>query len=434
MNPNAIKIHTNRVRTEFDEKKIEQLSESIRLLGLINPIVIDDDNFLIAGERRLRAVKLLGWSDVDVRFFNDISDWEKLVMELEENIQREDITPTNEVLAKKRFHDLYQDKYGKTHKLGGRKGGWKLEDTAQLLGISVGKLSQDIQLAVAIEKNPDLGKEKTKAGAWNAFKRQQATVGHKIMALIARKKQQELVIHTDATGGTICAGTDKTGLLHKVEQYNYGTGILYNHDCLEIIPELPNDSINCLLTDPPWAVLFDEQFMEAPRGQIFSLIEKTLVSLYPKLINGSLCWMFCATKHLIKGHIYTLVEHSGYRIFDQILIWYKPRVAHSSRPYNELKNDYEPCLLFAKGEPRTFKDPMYAVQEALIKGRRLHPAQKPIEVLRTIITNSTVENETIIDPFCGSGQVLKAAKELNRRSIGCELGKDWYDVAITQVC
>ena len=59
----------------------------------------------------------------------------------------------------------------------------------------------------------------------------------------------------------------------------------------------------------------------------------------------------------------------------------------------------------------------------------LHPAQKPLELLRALIELVTVEGQIILDPFCGSGSTLVAAKQLGRNFIGMESDKNFADIA-----
>ena len=57
---------------------------------------------------------------------------------------------------------------------------------------------------------------------------------------------------------------------------------------------------------------------------------------------------------------------------------------------------------------------------------RLHPTEKPVELLKELITNATVQGEIVLDCFAGVGSTLVAAKEINRKYIGVELEKDYY--------
>ncbi|MDP9355970.1 MAG: ParB N-terminal domain-containing protein [Chloroflexota bacterium] len=86
----AIKVE-NRRREEFGD--LAGLAESISRLGLLHPIVVDDDGRLIAGERRLRACRELGFLEIEARRWGSLSDAERDEIELEENVRRKDLTP-----------------------------------------------------------------------------------------------------------------------------------------------------------------------------------------------------------------------------------------------------------------------------------------------------------------------------------------------------
>lgn len=96
-------------RKYFDEEALDELSESIKENGLIQPIIVkrDGDNYIIvAGERRYRAVKKLGMNEIDciVRDFDEI---EASKIAIIENIQREDLNPMEEARAYKTIIDEY---------------------------------------------------------------------------------------------------------------------------------------------------------------------------------------------------------------------------------------------------------------------------------------------------------------------------------------
>lgn len=80
----------DRLRQDFGD--IKALAKSIDTHGLFHPIVIDANNHLIAGERRLRAMQELGWTKAEVRQFEELSESERRVLELEENLLRKDLT------------------------------------------------------------------------------------------------------------------------------------------------------------------------------------------------------------------------------------------------------------------------------------------------------------------------------------------------------
>jgi ParB family chromosome partitioning protein len=91
-------------RQRRELRNIDELAESIQRIGLINPIVITSDGVLVAGERRLTAIRQLAWTHVPVQFAEDLSDYELQTIELEENIKRENLPWQDEVAALARFH------------------------------------------------------------------------------------------------------------------------------------------------------------------------------------------------------------------------------------------------------------------------------------------------------------------------------------------
>lgn len=110
------KVEPNREqpRKKFDEDALEELSESIKQFGVLQPLLVQDrkDHYeIIAGERRWRAAKLAGLKEIPV-IIKDYTNQEIVEISLIENIQREDLNPIEEALAYKRlleeFH-LKQD-------------------------------------------------------------------------------------------------------------------------------------------------------------------------------------------------------------------------------------------------------------------------------------------------------------------------------------
>ena len=108
IDPNLLRPNPKQPRTEFDPKKLEELSESIRQHGILEPIIIeaaDDGNFyIIAGERRTRASKMAGLTKVPVQL-RKFDEQQKLEMALIETIQRADLNPIEEAQA---YYNLIQ--------------------------------------------------------------------------------------------------------------------------------------------------------------------------------------------------------------------------------------------------------------------------------------------------------------------------------------
>ena len=91
-----MRIETNKViikkRVRGELREIPALMESMRNYGQLTPLIINRKNELIAGNRRLEAAKRLGWNSIDAIVIDKDDDIEMLELELEENIQRNDLT------------------------------------------------------------------------------------------------------------------------------------------------------------------------------------------------------------------------------------------------------------------------------------------------------------------------------------------------------
>jgi ParB family chromosome partitioning protein len=101
-------------RSDFDQASIDTLAASIEALGLLQPIVVrsvDDGYVLVAGERRLRAVRQLGLATIAAVIRDDADGRTNLTEALVENLQREDLNPLEEAAA---YRELLEE-YGMTH-------------------------------------------------------------------------------------------------------------------------------------------------------------------------------------------------------------------------------------------------------------------------------------------------------------------------------
>ena len=105
-----IKPNPFQPREDFDQQSIEELAQSIKGKGVIQPLLVrrKGDNYeLIAGERRLRAANSLGLKEIPI-IVRDVSDQDSLELALIENVQREDLNPIEEAHAFQHLMDKFQ--------------------------------------------------------------------------------------------------------------------------------------------------------------------------------------------------------------------------------------------------------------------------------------------------------------------------------------
>ena len=110
VNPDKIEVNPMQPRSQFSDFNMEELVESIKEYGIIQPLIVTrasgDSYELIAGERRLRAAKMVGLKKVPV-IVRDANTQRKLEMSLVENLQREDLNPIEAALAYKKLADEF---------------------------------------------------------------------------------------------------------------------------------------------------------------------------------------------------------------------------------------------------------------------------------------------------------------------------------------
>ena len=109
MKISMIEPNREQPRKKFDEDALQELSESIKQYGILQPLLVSDkkDYYeIVAGERRWRAAKLAGLKEVPV-IVKDFSEQELVEISLIENIQREDLNPVEEAMAYKRLIDEF---------------------------------------------------------------------------------------------------------------------------------------------------------------------------------------------------------------------------------------------------------------------------------------------------------------------------------------
>lgn len=93
-------------RVRKDLGNLDDLKDSLRMYGLLNPITLNRKYELIAGERRLQAAKQLGWTNINANIIDNLTEVEQLEMELEENNQRKEFTEEELMEGYKRLERL----------------------------------------------------------------------------------------------------------------------------------------------------------------------------------------------------------------------------------------------------------------------------------------------------------------------------------------
>lgn len=204
----------------------------------------------------------------------------------------------------------------------------------------------------------------------------------------------------------------------------------YNINCIEFMQSCKEGMFDCIITDPPYSVGFDEKIQATDyvkrEYEDVILDYDLLSSLFNKVLKENAYCLIWTGENQIKSWL-TFMEAKGFK-FNQMLIWIKDIATLSMSSY-KISYGNENCLVFRKGIPSKI-NPKYRgksniLKHKIVRANKFHPCQKPVNLLKDLVKIYTKENELIYDPFAGSGSLLIASKSLNRNSIGNEILEDY---------
>lgn len=258
---------------------------------------------------------------------------------------------------------------------------------------------------------------------------------------------------------------------------------LHNDNCLEVFKTIKDKSIDCVVTDCPYKIIAggvriayeDDECggilnkrdwsKTDPKGVLnrgkivikatckdpkmqkkveFSVnavkdgkmfehndikFSEWLPEVYRVLKDGTHCYIMVNGRNL--NELQNQAEKIGF-IYQNLLVWHK---TNSQTPNKYYMQNAEFILMLSKRPARSINNmgSKTVISIPNIIGNKTHPTEKPVFLNKYLIQNSTNENETVLDPFMGSGSCGIACKELNRNFIGIEIDKEYFEIAQKQI-
>ena len=198
---------------------------------------------------------------------------------------------------------------------------------------------------------------------------------------------------------------------------------LYHGDCLVALPQLDDQSVDFVLTDPPYLVNYRDRSGRSIANDVDDAwLAPAFAEVYRVLKSDALCVSFYGWNRV--DAFFAAWRAAGFRIAGH-LVFAKPYASKAGL----VKYQHESAYLLAKGRPAVPAEPIADVLPWQYSGNRHHPTEKPLSCLRTLINTFTRPGDTVLDPFAGSGSTCVAARELGRRYIGIEIEATYYAAA-----
>tara|TARA_Y100001938_G_C7932482_1_gene350051 strand:+ start:17 stop:763 length:747 start_codon:yes stop_codon:yes gene_type:complete len=240
---------------------------------------------------------------------------------------------------------------------------------------------------------------------------------------------------------------------------------LYNNDCFDVFSKIEDNSIDLILTDPPYGttackwdsiIPFDPMWKELKR----IIRDSGCIALFgtepfsSKLRLSNLNW-FKYDWIWEKNKIHGLFKNQPRRSFEIISIFYKKPPIWNEIKIKRTEKEYKLCkrtknsktigsvhrpnqefILIRKSlEDQWYKKPINILQfnKDDIRNGKQHPTQKPLALLEYLIKTYTNENNIVLDFTMGSGSTGVACKNSNRKFIGIEKDKEYFEIAKTRI-
>lgn len=408
-------------RARKDYKDVKALMESIRTKGLIQPIAVcqGDDGFsLLAGGRRLLAYKQLRLKRIEAKVFpRDLDEYERKAIELEENIQREDLSYSEEASLTAEIHELYKTigmkREGKEH---------SIRDTAVVLGRGKSRVRDELELARYIKAIPGLAKLKNKSEALKFIKK---------AGSLAKLKKEVSVIKEARKS------TTKSNQLTRLEN-SYIV-----KDFFDGVKGIEDRSIKLIDLDPDWAI----DIKDSKQGLSAVDYTQTDIDKFREFFEGvaSECvrvlqndgWLIVWYGAEWYQFIVDTLTKLGLKVQPVPAIWVKDSKGSNRNPDLKLSRGYESFIYARKPQAKLSFTKLGRstnfVYNQVSQGTRIHPAEKPVSLLKEIYETFAGRTGRVLHPFLGSGNGLLACSDLGLIGFGYDLSENNKNAYILRV-
>lgn len=223
---------------------------------------------------------------------------------------------------------------------------------------------------------------------------------------------------------------------------------LFNQDCLDILPCIPDNSIDLIVVDTPYHITkggggitkdgkkycggmighYGTDTENARKGKLFEYnnieFKEWLPQAFRILKENTHCYVFINARNLLT--LWQCAKEVGFK-FQQLLVWDKG----NSTPTQYYMNSYELILMLRKGRAKYIHNlgTSNILRIPNILRIKQHPTQKPISLLQILIENSSNVKDIVLDMFMGSGSTGVSCLQSDRNFIGCEIDQKYFKIA-----
>ena len=258
----------------------------------------------------------------------------------------------------------------------------------------------------------------------------------------------------------------KFGSLPPLQQCSVSGSALFNADCMDILPLIPDKSVQLILADLPYGITSCEWDIVLPLNELFEQYKRILTDNGNIVLFGSqpfstdliiagrdifkyeLIWDKHQGSNMYEAKKRPLKSHENILVFNKQNAFYIPQMtpALSKNMRDRVKNNFKGVENGVYGKMKEYtptkneneRYPLsvfyHSSQAAeLHKTKRIHNTQKPLNLIKWLISSYSEQSKYVLDNTMGVGTCPLAAKELNRKFIGIEKEVKYYELAVGRV-
>ena len=424
----------NRQRQSFSEEANQGLQQSIRDIGLLHAVVLEDtpNGFILrAGERRLRAVSDLAAFGIAIKYnggnvdlgyipytsWESLTDYQRLQIEVDENNQRLQFTWQESAMAMAKLAEL--------RRLQAEAGEIEPPTTMTLAAeayVQNAKKNMHPTAALARAKDelilarylhvPEVAKAKTAKEALLILKARERVAQNKMLAEKA-------------------AGVPKSSKFQ-----------LYHADSEKWAAQQDAGQFDVILTDPPYGVGANT-FGSANEGSATAHgyddsedVLQNIIQWFPKesyrlTKEQAHLYLFCDIKYFFVWK--TALEIAGWTVFNYPLIWVKPTGFRTPWIDSGPQRKYETIIYAKKGNKKVNMIAPDVITLQTSGAGVGHPAAKPPALFNELLRRSVRPGDKVLDLFCGTGPIFSAAYQQSCFAVGVELQEHFYGESLRTI-
>jgi ParB/RepB/Spo0J family partition protein len=442
---------------ELRESSLGALKESIKRHGLINPVTITRTHFLIAGERRLTACRELGFSEIFVRYFEDLAPLERKRVELDENIRRASLTWQERAMAVYEYYLLSG---------GDSEPSYTQERCAEELNLSATNVGRSLAVARVLYEQEELPEGKRDLPVLAS-----TTLNEAYGVLTKRRDRQietelsQLDDEPSKPAGGVASLPQAMGAEKPPSDLGSREGEgkpptqplpptsfpegprnawldLQQTDFIQWLSDYQGRKFNFLHCDFPYGLeIGDSAQVRTETGrndsyhdseELYWSLCHSLAANIDRVLFPSAHVMFWFSLKYYQPTIDFFRTHTDLVVQDFPLIWHKSDnkgvVPDAQR---QPRRVYETCLIMSRNDRKIIRvvSNCYPAPTG-----DLHTSEKPEPMLRHFFSMFVDELTEMLDPTCGSGGALRAAESLGAsRVMGLDISREFLDVAAQQL-